>query len=89
MAQIGVGELGVQVPGVDAHAQVDVTFADLDQVDARVELARKAVGVVAGDHHVGRILDQRIGLEAAAASAKAQRPDDANNLDGVRARTIL
>ena len=35
VAQVGVGELGVRGAGVDADAQVDVAFADLDQVRRR------------------------------------------------------
>src|SRR3954466_3598401 len=74
---------------VDAHAQIDVAFAHLDQVDARAELAPEGVRVTAGNHDVGGILHQRIGFESGAARTKAQRPGDTNSLHRARARTLL
>ena len=74
VSQVGVGELGMRGTGVDADAQVDVAFANFEQVGSRVELASHGVRPRAADHHLGRIFDQRLGLEAAAAAAKAQHP---------------
>ena len=74
VAQVGIGELVWTGPGVDAHAQVDVALADLDEIDARPQLARQCLGRLALDPDIGGKLDQRLGFESAHASGKAERP---------------
>ena len=52
VAQVGVGKFGVLVAGVDLDAQVDVALADLDQVDARAQLAAERLRLGALDVEV-------------------------------------
>src|SRR5688500_8242725 len=75
--QIRVGKLGVQAACMDADAQVDVSFADLDDVDAGTQLADQRLGLGPLDVELGGKFDQRFGREPARARGKAQHPREA------------
>jgi hypothetical protein len=59
MAQVGIAEFGVYGTGVDADVQVDVAFANLEQVGPRFKLARDRLRPRAANHHLGQYSTNR------------------------------
>ncbi len=81
VAQIGIGEAGMHGARVDAHAQVDVAFADLDEVDAGPQLAARWSRGFAVQVDFGGELDQRVGFEPAQSNRKGMTPRQGEKLE--------
>jgi len=80
MPQVGIGKLGVLVASVDLDAHVDITLADLDDVDARTQLADEGQWFGALDVEFRGVLNQGLGCESAHAGGKAEHPNNAKSL---------
>jgi hypothetical protein len=70
VAQVGIGEFAVAATGIDLDPQVEVAFANLEQIHPGPQLARDGLRGVALDVDLGRKFDQRLGIEAAQTSGK-------------------
>ena len=77
MAQAGVAEFAVLIGRFHQHAQVDVTLAHLEQIDAGIQEARDGVLPAARDHDVRGIFDQWLGIEPRRTGTQAHHPEGA------------
>jgi hypothetical protein len=81
MPEICVSELGVQIARLDLDPEVDVTFADLNHVNAHTQLADQRLWPGSLNVEFGGVFDEGLGFEAARTRREANYPNDAKGLE--------